>query len=82
MNIIAIFNNNQAQTKPLLKPFAFSFNTLNTLLKHALKCTNSINMYGGESHQTRKHKTSSSFPVFRSDIGREEKKKCSEWVAN
>lgn len=29
MNIIAIFNNNQAQTKPQLKPFAFSFNTLN-----------------------------------------------------
>lgn len=64
MNIITIFSDNQAQTKPALKPFAFSFNTLNTLLQPALKCTGIINMYGRESNQTRKHTTGSTIPFF------------------
>jgi len=60
MNLITIFNYNQIQSKQALKPFAFSFNTLKTLLQHALTCKNS--MYGEESHQTSKHKTSSTIP--------------------
>jgi len=36
MNLITIVNYNQIQSKQALKPFAFSFNTLKTLLQHTL----------------------------------------------
>lgn len=50
----------QQQSNSIKTSVKISFNTLNAFLQHALTSASSI--YGGESHQNRKYKTSSMIP--------------------